>query len=134
MILKLYSDGGARGNPGPAGCGFVVYDQECKPVLQGKKYIGETTNNQAEYKAMILGVHAILGKFKPTDLECYADSELLIKQLKGEYKVKNKELQPLHKKLKDFFKQIPEVRLFHIPREKNQAADKLANEAMDTGL
>lgn len=131
-FIKIYSDGGARGNPGPAGIGAVLIDQEDKELAEISEYLGETTNNQAEYKALI----AALKKAKELGyeyLECYLDSELVVKQLKREYKVKNKELAPLFLEVHNlscFFKNIS---FHHVRREENKRADKLANLAMDRG-
>jgi ribonuclease HI len=130
MKLKLYTDGGARGNPGPAGIGVVIYNDKNLVVEKLKKYIGETTNNQAEYQALLLGLHKAK-ELKATEVECFLDSELVVKQLNGEYKVKDQNLAKQFLKiwnLKSYFKHI----IFkHIPRAKNKLADKLVNEVID---
>ena len=91
MKLKVYSDGGARGNPGPAGCGFVIYDEDQALVKKDSIYIGSATNNQAEYKALIYALEYIkkdlLLKYKIEQVECFLDSELVVKQLNREYNI-----------------------------------------------
>jgi len=127
----LYTDGGSRGNPGPAGIGFVLnhgYVKSC----DGGAPIEETTNNVAEYKALIWGLENALA-LNVTNLEVRADSELLVKQLKGEYKVKNAGLKPLFLDALNLSKQFEVCEFVHVPREENEEADALANEAMDAG-
>lgn len=128
MKATLHTDGGARGNPGPAGIGAVLKIGEKEFLF--KKYIGSTTNNQAEYQALMLGMHeaALAGV---TELECYLDSELVVKQLRREYKVKNGELAILFVKVWNQMNDFKKVSFHHIRREQNALADKLANEAMD---
>jgi len=127
--LKIYTDGGARGNPGPAGIGVVIRDPsgKCKKY---SKYIGKATNNQAEYKALIFGLSKAK-KLNPQKVTCYLDSELVVKQLNGFYKIKNKGLKPLFAKVENLASSFPKITLFHIPREKNKQADKLVNKAID---
>jgi len=125
----LYSDGGSRGNPGPAGIGFVLKDGYGS-ACDGGAVIGEATNNVAEYRALIWGLENAL-EMKAKRVEARADSELLIKQLRGEYKVKNAALKPLFLDALNLSKQFDAVEFVHIPREKNEEADALANEAMD---
>lgn len=128
--LILFSDGGARGNPGPAGIGVVIFNENKEQIAEISEYIGETTNNQAEYRAII----AALGKASQLgakDLECFLDSELVVKQLNGEYKVKNKDLQPRFLEVKSLLSNFSSVRFSHVRREANKLADALANKAMD---
>lgn len=128
--LIIYTDGGARGNPGPAAIGAVV---------GGKKYgeyIGEATNNVAEYTALIFALKkakALLGKAKAkeAEIECYMDSELLMKQLTGQYKIEDEDLQPLWLQIWNLKLDFKSVEFRHIPREKNKEADRLVNEALD---
>lgn len=124
----LHTDGGARGNPGPAGIGVVlkVGDKEKK----FKKYIGESTNNQAEYQALIFGLNEAIGD-GADEVDCYLDSELVVKQLNNEYKVKNEGLAPLFIKVFNLKQQFKKIKFIHIFREDNEAADKLVNEAID---
>ena len=132
--LVIYTDGGARGNPGPAGIGVVIFDGQEKNILgQYKKYIGETTNNQAEYQAVVLGLQEAK-KLKAQEIEVRMDSELICSQINGRYKVKNPDFQDSFIKiwnLKQFFKK---TEFKYIPREKNKLADSLANQSMDTAL
>lgn len=131
--IIIFSDGGARGNPGPAGAGAVLYDKNKKIIANISKFLGHTTNNQAEYQALILALEkAII--FKAKEVICYLDSELVVRQLKHEYKVKNKDLAPLFLKIHNLSLQFDKIAFFHIPREQNQVADKLANEAMDKAI
>lgn len=127
--FQIHTDGGARGNPGPAAIGVVI---ERDGVVQAelKRYIGETTNNQAEYQA----VHAALTwvvEQQGTEVELFADSELIVKQLRGEYKVKNKDLAPWHSQCQQLMRRIGSVRLHVVRREQNAAADALVNQALD---
>ena len=128
--LIIYTDGGARGNPGPAGIGAVLYDQNMKVAAEISEYIGEATNNQAEYKAIVAAIEkAIIMGAK--ELEFYLDSELAVKQLNREYKVKNKELALLFARVNNASLCFAKVVFKHIPREKNKEADKLVNKAID---
>ena len=129
MKIKLFTDGGARGNPGPAGIGAVIKDGE-KTILEANEYIGETTNNQAEYKALILGLEKAK-ELKAEEVECFLDSELVTKQMNREYKVKNKELAPLFVKAWNLSLGFKKIIFNHIYREKNEEADRLVNEAID---
>jgi len=125
----IHTDGGARGNPGPSAIGAVI-EVDGKIVHTISKYIGETTNNQAEYQA----VHAALEyvhKQGASSVDLYADSELVVKQLRGEYKVKNKELAPWFIKSTSLANQIGRVHYHAIRREENSAADALVNQALD---
>ena len=131
-MVKIFSDGGARGNPGPAGIGAVIYNKDDKILAQISEYLGVATNNQAEYKALI----AALKKAKELGVEkveCYLDSELVVKQLNHEYKVKNKDLAPLFLEIHNLVVSFKSINFFHIRREYNKEADRLANEAMDKG-
>ncbi len=128
----IYTDGGARGNPGPAGIGAVIYDEKKKVVAEISQYLGVATNNQAEYKALIAAFEKAK-EIGALELDCYLDSELVVKQLKREYKVKNKDLAPLFLTIHNLSLNFKQISYTHIPRELNQAADKLANEAMDRG-
>jgi len=130
--LIIYTDGGARGNPGPAGIGVAIYNEDQKIVATVSEYIGETTNNQAEYKAVIAGFKKAV-ELGAEEIELYADSELVIKQLRREYKVKNKDLAPLFLQVYNLSLGFKKISYIHIGRERNQTADRLANEAMDRG-
>lgn len=133
MKLIIETDGGARGNPGPAGIGVVVLDEQGKILEEHAEYLGKATNNQAEYKAAILGLKRALA-LGATSVEVRADSELLVRQANGEYKVKNPDIGVRYLELKNLETQLGgKVRYVHIRREKNVRADKLSNDAMDAG-
>lgn len=128
--IIIFTDGGARGNPGPAGIGAVLYDNKKQLLTKISRYIGETTNNQAEYQALI----AALKKAKELggqELEVFLDSELVVKQLNREYKVKNKELAPLFLEVYNLSLNFSKITFTHIYRESNKEADRLVNEALD---
>lgn len=130
MTYKLYTDGGARGNPGPAGIGVVLFDTVGNEIAHAEKFLGVKTNNEAEYVGIITGLE-LAREHNVSDLSCYLDSELVVKQLKGEYRVKQEHLLILFKKVKDIEKQFASVSYAHIPREQNSYADKLVNKAID---
>lgn len=125
----LRSDGGARGNPGPAGAGFVI-EVDGRTVCRGGRYLGEVTNNVAEYEALIWGLENVLA-LGHTRVHVFADSELLVKQLNGVYKVKNAGLKPLFVRALALLRQFDSTHVAHVRREDNHAADAMANEAMD---
>ncbi|MFC1618042.1 ribonuclease HI family protein [Patescibacteria group bacterium] len=127
---KLYTDGGSRGNPGPAGAGGVLILDKKKTF---KKYLGEMTNNQAEYSAMIEGMK-LAAEEGVTELEVFLDSELIVKQMRGQYKVKNHGLKPLFAEALKLTNNFSNITFQHVYREKNQLADKLVNEAIDEAM
>lgn len=127
---ELYTDGGARGNPGPAGIGVVLKRKTQNVKRKIKKYIGTATNNQAEYQALIAGLE-LARREKVDELKVFMDSELIVKQMQGEYRVKNPDLKPLFAQAMALTNKFSAVSFHHIPREKNKAADKLVNEAID---
>jgi ribonuclease HI len=134
MKLIIQTDGGARGNPGPAGIGVVVLDESGKVLEEHAVYLGKTTNNQAEYKGAILGLQRALA-LGADAAEVVADSELLVKQARGEYKVKNPDLAQRYLELKNLETLLGgKVAYRHVPRERNKHADKLSNQAMDQGM
>ena len=129
MELTIYTDGASRNNPGEAGAGVFIV-QDGKPVERIARYLGTTTNNIAEYTAAIIGLeHA--AKAGARKVKLFADSELMVKQINGLYKVKNEGLKPLHTKVKGLIARIGSVEVQYIPREKNKEADALANKAID---
>ena len=128
--LIIYTDGGARGNPGPAGIGAVLYNENKKIIAEVSEYIGETTNNQAEYQAVI-AAFAKAKELKAKELDFYLDSELVVKQLNREYKVKNEELAPLFLKIYNESLSFKKVNFTHIRREYNKEADRLVNLAIN---
>lgn len=132
MIKKLviYTDGGARGNPGPAAYGVAVYDLGGALLEKLKKYLGEQTNNQAEYQGVIAGLEKA-ADMRASEVDFFLDSELIVKQLNGEYKIKNEGLQPLAARVLALTNKFSRVNFFHVRREKNKLADELVNEALD---
>jgi ribonuclease HI len=130
---RLFTDGAARGNPGPAGAGAVIISPEGHVVAKVGKYLGETTNNVAEYTGLILGLKRAKA-MGLRELEVLADSELLVKQLNGEYAVKAEHLAPLHQEAKALLAAFDVVDVRHIPREENGAADEMSNRAIDLRL
>ena len=131
--LIAHSDGGARGNPGPAGYGVVIQDQSGKKVAHLSEYLGHQTNNFAEYQGLIAALEYAL-QHGPKALKLISDSELLVRQIKGIYKVKNATLQDLHGRAKELIAQLDWFSIGHALREHNRDADRLANEAMDKGM
>jgi len=131
--LVAHSDGGARGNPGPAGYGVVIKDQAGHQVAALSEYLGRQTNNFAEYQGLIAALEYAL-QHGPKALRLISDSELLVKQIKGIYKVKNATLQDLHARAKELIRRLEWFSIGHALREHNQEADRLANEAMDKGM
>ena len=133
QYLIAYSVGGARGNPGPAGYGVVVKDDSGRTVASLSEYLGHQTNNFAEYQGLIAALEYAI-KHGPKALKLISDSELLVRQIKGIYKVKNATLQDLHGRAKELIAQLDWFSIGHAFREQNQDADRLANEAMDKGM
>ncbi len=129
--LRVRTDGGSRGNPGPSGIGVVIEDRETGQILEEHhRYLGVTTNNQAEYQAVILALQRCVA-LGATSVEVLADSELLIRQANGEYRVKNPELQVRFREMRELVIKIGRVVFKHVYREANTRADALANLAMD---
>ena len=131
--LILNADGGARGNPGPAGCGAVLSLPGGEEVASLKRFLGNTTNNVAEYQGLLLGLEAAQAR-GASSLEVRLDSELIVRQLNGQYKVKSPHLKPLYERAQNLLKAFDSVNVVHVRREENRAADKLANQAMDQGM
>jgi ribonuclease HI len=132
--VRIYTDGGARGNPGPAGIGVVILDldqgKEGATLATVSKYLGETTNNQAEYQAVINGLTEA-SKLKAQEVEIVSDSELLVKQCRGEYKVKDPDLAKLFMQVWNLQQNFKKVIFNHTRRSGNKEADRLVNEAID---
>lgn len=126
----LRTDGGARGNPGPGGAGFVLEDASGAVVRRGGRFLGSVTNNVAEYEALIWGLETALDE-GVARLRVCADSELVVKQMNGQYRVKNEGLKPLFAKAQALGRRFGSVDIVHVRREQNVAADELANAAMD---
>jgi len=127
---SLYTDGASRGNPGPAGAGAVLVNPRGEVQVQLTEYLGKTTNNVAEYRALLLGLRAALdqGVHK---LQIYSDSELLVRQINGSYRVKTPHLLPLWQEAKKELQKFKTHAISHVPREENSQADGLANQAID---
>ena len=131
-ILHVYTDGGSRGNPGNAGCGIFITDSEGNPIEKRFKSIGIATNNIAEYTAILLGISRAI-ELGAGNIEVFADSQLAIEQLAGNYKVKNPELKKIFTSIQSLLADWGgDIHFTHIPREKNKEADRLSNVAMDS--
>ena len=137
MRFTIHADGGARGNPGPAGAGAVVRDEAGKTVASISEFLGHATNNVAEYTALISAFDALLAELQENahsaNVDVFMDSKLVIEQMKGAWKVKHTNMKPLQARAASLARQFGSVSFTHIPREKNGDADALANEAMDRG-
>ena len=130
MRLTIKTDGGARGNPGPAGAGVAIWDEQGRLILERGFFLGVMTNNQAEYEGLLRGLEAA-GELGADQVEVFCDSELLVKQINGEYRVKNAQLKKLYEKAVVLQGQFKSVRVRHIRRCENADADRMANRAMD---
>jgi ribonuclease HI len=130
MKLIINTDGGARGNPGPGAIGVVIKDSAGKKIADISKYIGFSTNNEAEYKAMIEGLKQA-GLKNAVSILFNLDSELVVKQMKGLYKVKDAKLKVLHSEAKKLEKNFEHVEYNHVPRTQNSEADALVNQVLD---
>src|SRR5512135_2391404 len=130
--LVAHIDGGARGNPGPAGYGVVLEDQNGRRVAGLSQYLGHRTNNYAEYSGLLAALQYAL-EHGPKALKVISDSELMVRQIKGVYKVRNAALQELYQKAHQMMRQLQWFEIGHVLRESNREADRLANEAMDRG-
>ena len=137
--IIIYADGGSRGNPGPSGAGSIILNEKGKVLAEVSKFLGHSTNNIAEYTAILEGLKTAKKKvgakaLKDTPVEIRMDSELVIRQLLGRYKVKHPNLKPLFAEVTALIsKSFPHIMYTHVPREKNKLADALANAAMDSG-
>jgi ribonuclease HI len=127
---RLHCDGASRGNPGPAGAGMVLFDPQGRLQANQGRYLGETTNNVAEYQALLLGLEAAR-QLKVKKLQVLADSELMVKQINGRYRVKAPHLIPLWREALNSLKKFEAWTIAHVPREENHLADEAANRAID---
>ena len=136
MSIIIYTDGGARGNPGPAGAGASIQKDGIE-VAHVSKFLGKQTNNWAEYEALVLALevaHQVFGSPIETEVSIRMDSELIVKQMRGEYRVKDVELKKQHERVRFLIHEaFPHISFHHVRREQNKRADELANEAMDRG-
>lgn len=138
MRFTLYADGGSRGNPGPAGSGAIIRDEAGATVVTVSEFLGTATNNVAEYTAVLRGLESLrdaLGaRAAQAEVEVYMDSMLVVRQMSGEWKLKNEGLKPLATRVHSAAASFKRVTFAHIYRDKNADADRLANEAMDRGV
>lgn len=132
--VQLYADGGSRGNPGPSASGYVLLNMEGQVVLQRGEYLGVTTNNQAEYQALKLGLEHALHDFQAHEVHVYMDSMLVVNQMKNIFKIKNRDLWPIHNACVELSRKFKEVTYDHVPRELNKLADEEVNKAMDAAI
>ena len=128
--LALRTDGASRGNPGPAAAGVVIEDSVGAVLFSVGVYLGEMPNNQAEYRALIFGLRAV-AEFQPTAVDVFMDSELVVRQMTGAYRVRDAILQQLHREATLLVQALPHVTFTHVPRAQNALADELANQALD---
>ena len=128
--ITVYSDGGSRGNPGPSAAGYVIVNSRQEVIAEGGEYLGITTNNQAEYQGVRLGLEKAreLG-YKNVDFKI--DSMLVVNQMKGQYKIKNRELWPVHERIRNIMADFEHVTFTHINRQFNQLADGMVNKTLD---
>lgn len=131
--LIIHCDGASRGNPGDAGIGYVIEDKSGVPLKEESDYLGKATNNVAEYTALIRSLQDSL-KLGAKRVTVFSDSELMVKQIKGEYRVKNPGLAPLYQQVAGLIAKFEAFEIIHIPREENKAADQLANIGIDAAL
>lgn len=131
--LTVYVDGASRGNPGPSAIGVAIEDEKGGPQVRISSYIGETTNNQAEYAALITGLREAT-RLKAEHVDIKTDSELMVRQVQGSYRVRNANLRPLFDEVKQRLASFRSFTISHIPRSQNGTADALANQALDTRL
>lgn len=128
--VRIETDGAAKGNPGPASGGAVLYNQAGEPILRVGEYLGRATNNVGEYTGLLVGLREArdLGA---TEVDVYADSQLMVRQLQGRYQVRSESLLPLYREALSLLQGFEKRRIQHVPRERNRAADRAANEAVD---
>ena len=131
--VKIFSDGGSRGNPGPSACGFVILDMEDNVLVDRGLYMGITTNNQAEYNGLKMALEECQ-KLGVKRVHSYMDSMLVVNQMKGIFKVKNRELWPMHDAVARLAQTFEEIHFQHVPREFNKLADAAVNRVMDEAL
>src|ERR1700744_5867845 len=131
--IVAYCDGGSRGNPGPAGFGVYIQDSAGKVLAELSEFVGKRTNNFAEYSALLASLEFAIGNGHRS-LRVVSDSELMVKQIKGQYRVNSPELRPLYEEAKRRITQLQRFQIQHVLRDKNKHADRLANVAMDRGM
>lgn len=126
----LYTDGASRGNPGEAGAGIVLFNDKGAELAARSAYLGKCTNNSAEYQALIIGLETALEK-ECTAVHIFMDSELIVRQIEGRYKVKNEQLKPLFARVQSLLSKLRNWQIGHVPRAQNKRADQLANKGID---
>lgn len=135
---NVFTDGGARGNPGPGAAAYVIeicQDKKCQVIEEKHKYLGAVTNNQAEYQALILAIESVIKKDRSDQIIFHLDSQLIVEQMNGRYKVKNNALILMYTKAKELVSKTQrKITFIYIPREQNKRADKLVNQALDEGI
>ena len=129
VVMRI--DGGSRGNPGPAAYAVVAEDAAGSPLASFSKFLGQTTNNVAEYEALLAALGYAL-RHRHLRLKIFSDSELLVRQINGSYKVKNADLKTLHQRAQQMMARLEAFSIQHVPREQNRRADRLVNEALDS--
>lgn len=128
--VKMFSDGGSRGNPGPSASGYVLLDENDDVILKSGVYLGITTNNQAEYRSLLFGLEEAK-KLGAREVDVYMDSLLVVNQMTGKFKVKNRDLWPIYEEIKKLSNEFKKVSFSHVPRELNKLADAEVNEVLD---
>jgi ribonuclease HI len=129
-VLEVFTDGGSRGNPGPSASGYVIRTTDEIILERGGEYLGITTNNQAEYQAVKLALEEA-AKYQPKQIRYFVDSELVVKQMNGQYKIRNRDLWPIHMDIKELIKRYESVTFTHVRREYNKEADGEVNRILD---
>jgi ribonuclease HI len=132
-LIVVNADGASRGNPGKSGIGVAIFDKDSNLINEAYDYLGVATNNIAEYKALILGIKLSM-EYNAKKILFKSDSELMVKQIKGEYKVKNPQLKLLFAEVQDLLKKLPNWKIMHVRREENSEADLLANKGIDMSM
>ena len=132
-LIVVNVDGASKGNPGESGIGVAIFDKDLNLIDEACDYLGVATNNVAEYKALILGIK-LSTKYNAKRVLFKADSELMVKQIKGEYRVKNAQLKLLFTEAQGLLKKLPNWKIMHVPREENKEADLLANKGVEMSI
>ena len=132
-LIVVNVDGASKGNPGESGIGVAIFDKDLNLINEACDYLGVATNNVAEYKALILGIK-LSTKYNAKRVLFKADSELMVKQIKGEYRVKNAQLKLLFTEAQSLLKKLPNWKIMHVPREENKEADLLANKGVEMSI
>ena len=132
-LIVVNVDGASKGNPGESGIGVAIFDKDLNLINEACDYLGVATNNVAEYKALILGIK-LSTKYNAKRVLFKADSELMVKQIKGEYRVKNAQLKLLFTEAQGLLKKLPNWKIMHVPREENKEADLLANKGVEMSI